>query len=119
NPGVIHVLLSIVPDNIVKAFSEMNLLGIIFTSLTFGIAISSLRSSKQHSELGESVYNVINGLNEATMKIMNAILQYVPVGVFAIVAKTVGAQGKETLFELGDMVLVLYLALLVHLGVYT
>src|SRR5699024_10109338 len=68
---------------------------------------------------GESVYKVINGLNEATMKIMNAILQYVPVGVFAIVAKTVGAQGKETLFELGDMVLVLYLALLVHLGVYT
>ncbi len=118
NPGVMSVLLSIVPENIVKAFSELNLLGIIFTALAFGIAISSLRSSKQHEALGESVYNVINGLNEATMSIMKVILQYVPVGVFAIVAKTVGEQGKNTLVELGGMVMVLYIALAVHLVIY-
>lgn len=118
NPGVINVLLSIVPDNIVKAFSELNLLGIIFTALAFGIAISSLRSSKQNGELGEIVYKVISGLNEATMSIMQVILQYVPIGVFAIVAKTVGEQGKDTLLDLGSMVMVLYIALVVHLGVY-
>lgn len=119
NPGVVHVLLNIVPENIVEAFSEMNLLGIIFTALAFGIAISSLRSSEQHGELGETVYKVINGLNEATMSIMNVILQYVPIGVFAIVAKTVGEQGKDTLLDLGSMVMVLYIALAVHIGVYT
>src|SRR5699024_2107253 len=53
NPGVTSVILSIVPENIVTAFSELNLLGIIFTALAFGIAISALRSSKEHSELGE------------------------------------------------------------------
>lgn len=66
NPGVISVLLNIIPENIVTAFSELNLLGIIFTALAFGIAISSLRSSKEHSEIGEHVYKVIEGLNEAT-----------------------------------------------------
>ncbi|MEN1966724.1 dicarboxylate/amino acid:cation symporter [Lentibacillus sp. N15] len=118
NPGVIHVLLNIVPESIVTAFSELNLLGIIFTALVFGIAISSLRSSKQHGELGEQVYTVINGLNEATLSIMSVILQYVPIGVFAIMAKTVGNQGTDTLLSLGDMVLVLYVGLLIHVGIY-
>ncbi|WP_053217855.1 dicarboxylate/amino acid:cation symporter [Virgibacillus senegalensis] len=118
NPGAASVLLNIVPENIVTAFTELNLLGIIFTAFAFGIAISSLRSSTNYGELGESVYQVISGLNEATLAIMNVILQYVPIGIFAIVANTVGSQGLNTLLELGNVVAVLYTALLVHLGIY-
>lgn len=118
NPGVISVLLNIVPENIVTAFSELNLLGIIFTALAFGIAIAALRSSKTNSELGEHVYKVINGLNEATLNIMKVILQYVPIGIFAIIAETVGNQGADTLLSLGSMVGVLYIALLVQVGFY-
>lgn len=118
NPGVTSVLLSIVPDNIVAAFSELNLLGIIFTAIVFGIAISSLRSSKEHEALGEQVFNVIDGLNEATLSIMKVVLQYVPIGIFAIIAKTVGNQGADTLMSLGNMVAVLYVALIVQVGVY-
>ncbi|MBD1224118.1 cation:dicarboxylase symporter family transporter [Virgibacillus halodenitrificans] len=118
NPGVMSVLLSIVPDNIFTAFTELNLLGIVFTALVFGIAISALRSSEKWGETGELVYNVIEGLNEATFKIMQAILLYIPIGIFAIIAKTVGNQGVETLTSLGNMVLVLYVALLVQVAVY-
>ncbi|MFD2761276.1 dicarboxylate/amino acid:cation symporter [Lentibacillus juripiscarius] len=118
NPGVASVLLNIVPDNIVTAFSELNLLGIIFTAIVFGIAISVLRSSDSSHELGEAVYKVINGLNEATMTIMKGIIQYVPIGIFAIVAEIVGQQGSDTLLSLGNMVAVLYVALLVQLIFY-
>ncbi|WP_347548289.1 dicarboxylate/amino acid:cation symporter [Pseudalkalibacillus hwajinpoensis] len=118
NPGVVSVLLSIVPSNIVTAFSEMNLLGIIFTAFAFGIAISALRNSKEHGELGEHLYKVIEGLNEATFKIMNVILQYVPIGIFAIIAKTIGNQGMHTILSLGNMIVVLYIALIVQVGIY-
>lgn len=118
NPGVVSVLLSIVPENIVKAFSELNLLGIIFTAIAFGIAISALRASEELHDLGDNLYKVVNGLNEATMKIMKGILQYVPIGVFAIIAKTVGEQGTNTIISLGSMVAVLYIALFVQLGLY-
>ncbi|WP_170008360.1 dicarboxylate/amino acid:cation symporter [Bacillus fonticola] len=118
NPGVTSVLLSIVPDNIVTAFSELNLLGIIFTALAFGIAISLLRSSKEHAELGQHLYKVVDALNEATLAIMKVILQYVPIGIFAMIATTVGNQGMDTLLSLGDMILVLYVALFVQVGVY-
>lgn len=118
HPGIASVLLNIVPANIVTAFSEMNLLGIIFSAFTFGIAISALRSSNEHAELGEHVYKLITGLNEATFKIMNWILQYLPIGIFAIVAKTVGSQGLNTILSLGNVVIVLYVGLLVQIGIY-
>lgn len=118
DPGVVSVLLSIVPENIIEAFSELNLLGIIFTALTFGIAISALRSSEKNQELGETVYKVADGLNEATLTIMQAIIQYVPIGIFAIIADVVGGEGRDALTELGSMVGVFYIAILVHLLIY-
>jgi Na+/H+-dicarboxylate symporter len=118
NPGIANVLLNIVPDNIVAAFVDGNLLGIIFTAMAFGIALLMLRNSDSHAELGERLYGVIEALNEVTLKVMSGVLHYVPIGVFAIVAKTVGQQGMETLLSLGDMVAVLYIALAAQLVVY-
>lgn len=118
NPGIVSVLLSIVPQNIVTAFSELNLLGIIFTAFAFGIAISALRSSSTNQQLGETVYKVVDGLNEATLSIMKVIIQYVPVGIFAIIAEVIGNQGADTIVELGSMVGVFYIAIIVHLLIY-
>ncbi|WP_458525636.1 dicarboxylate/amino acid:cation symporter [Onishia taeanensis] len=118
NPGIADVLLNIVPDNIVAAFVEGNLLGIIFTAVVFGIALLLLRHSESHAALGDRLYGVIEALNEVTLKVMSGVLHYVPIGVFAIVAKTVGQQGMETLLALGDMVAVLYIALAAQVVVY-
>lgn len=118
NPGIVSVLLSIVPSNIVAAFSEFNLLGIIFTAIVFGIAISYLRSKEETQALGEQVYSVANGMNEATMFIVKGVLQYVPIGVFAIVANTVGTQGTGILLELWNVVMVLYVGIAVQISLY-
>jgi len=118
NPGFVQVLLNIVPANIVEAFAKPNLLGIIFTAIVFGVALLKLRESDTHGEAGARVYEVVSGLNEVTMKVMAGVLQYVPIGVFAIVASTAGEQGIATILALGDMVMVLYLALGVQLLVY-
>ncbi len=118
NPGILSVLLGIVPTNIVEAFTEQNLLGIIFTALVFGLAVARLRRSETHGELGERLHGLIEALNAMTLKVMGGILHVVPVGVFAIVAGTVAEQGVGTLLSLGDMVVVLYVALGVQLLVY-
>lgn len=118
NPGIVNVLLNIVPPNIVTAFTEMNLLGIIFTAMVFGIAIAAMRGSNDLNELGNHLLKTVTSLNEASLFILKGILQYVPIGVFAIMAKTVGSQGVNTLFELGGMIGVLYAALLVQIILY-
>lgn len=119
NPGVVDTLLNIVPNNIIGAFSELNMLGIIFTALVFGIALLKMRQSQRQHAMGERLYEVIEALNEVTLKVMSGVLHYVPIGVFAIVAETVSQQGLETLLSLGDMVVVLYIALGIHLLIYT
>lgn len=119
NPGFINVLLNIVPSNIFTAFTEMNLLGIIFTAFAFGLAISYMRGSAEFGEFGEHIYKTVNGLNEATIIILKVILQYVPIGIFAIMAEVVGSQGLNTLLSLSEMVLVLYAAIAVQIVLYT
>jgi len=118
NPGILSVVLGIVPNNIVAAFAEQDLLGIIFVAMVFGLAVAKMRQSKSQAELGEKLYGLIEALNAATLKVMGGILHVVPIGVFAIVVGTVAEQGLETLLSLGDMVVVLYLALGVHMLVY-
>ena len=119
NPGITSVLLNIVPSNIFTAFTELNLLGIIFTAFAFGIALSYMRQSSEFASLGEHLYKSVNALNEVTLLVLKAVLQYVPIGIFAIMAETVGSQGLDTLLSLGEMVLVLYVALLVQILLYT
>ncbi|MFC0337168.1 Na+/H+-dicarboxylate symporter [Kushneria avicenniae] len=118
NPGLVQVLLNIVPSNIVSAFAEPNLLGIIFTAVVFGLALLFMRSSDAQREMGDHLYRLLEGFNAVTMTVMAGVLHVVPIGVFAIVANTVSQQGLETLLSLGDMVMVLYIALGVHLLVY-
>ena len=118
NPGVVDTLLNIVPNNIIGAFAELNMLGIIFTALVFGVALLKMRQSVRQQAMGERLYEVIEALNEVTLKVMSGVLHYVPIGVFAIVAETVSQQGLETLLSLGDMVVVLYIALATHLLIY-
>ncbi|WP_457808437.1 dicarboxylate/amino acid:cation symporter [Kushneria sp. EE4] len=118
NPGLVQVLLNIVPSNIVSAFAEPNLLGIIFTAVVFGLALLFMRTGGAQRDMGDHLYRLLEGLNAVTMKVMAGVLHVVPIGVFAIVANTVSQQGLETILSLGDMVMVLYIALGVHLLVY-
>jgi Na+/H+-dicarboxylate symporter len=118
NPGVTEVILNIVPDNIAVAFTEMNLLGIIFTAFAFGIALTYLRSSSSYKEMGERLYRGAEALNELTLTVMKGILQFIPFGIFAIIAEIVGSQGANTLLSLGNFILVLYVALAVQLSLY-
>src|SRR5699024_4959812 len=104
-----------VPENILTAFTELNLLGIIFTAGVFGIATALLRSQKHTEEVGNLLYGVSQGINEASFKIMSWILHYLPIGIFAFIAITVGEQCTNALKSLGSMVGVFYLAIILQL----
>jgi Na+/H+-dicarboxylate symporter len=94
------------------------MLGIIFTAVTFGLALLKLRESAVYADPAKQVLKVVEGLNEATMMIMRGVLHYLPIGIFAIVASTVAKQGTATITSLAGMVLVLYIALFVHAALY-
>src|SRR5690625_7338822 len=67
NPEITSILLNIVTENILTAFTELNLLGIIFTAGVFGIAIALLRSQKLNEEFGNIRCGFVQGFKDASL----------------------------------------------------
>lgn len=116
-PSFIDVIINTVPSNIFKAFSEGNILPVVFFSVIVGLSFLYLRHSKdpEEREMGDLLLKIANAANEATMKILNGILQYAPIGVFGITASTFGNQGMNTVIALSKFVFTSYLGVMILL----
>lgn len=113
-PNFSDVLLSIVPDNIVTAFSTGNVMGIMFLAIIIGAAIAMMKHSKdaQMNEYGLMLEKASTALSELFYMLLRGILFYMPIGIFAISAASFGGQGWDTLKSLFSFVGVFYLGLL-------
>lgn len=80
--GPLQVIVDIVPDNIFgAAASNRNMLQVIFFSILFGIALIMVPEQK-----GIPVKNFFDGVNDVILKIVDMVMQYAPIGVFALLA---------------------------------
>ncbi len=120
-PNFSDILVQIVPDNIFRAFSSGDLIAIMFVSVVIGVALSSMNFSgdKQLTEYSRLINKVLHALNRMFYKILDGVLLYVPIGVFAISASAVGEQGWSTVQSLLRLVGVFYLGVVIlWLAVY-
>jgi len=90
--GVSDILLMIVSPNLFDAAVKTQLLPIIFFSVLFGAALTTV------GQRGEHVIGFFNGINEALMKLIMWIMYFAPIGVFALVAKGFGEAGSGAEF---------------------
>ncbi len=116
-PSLVETIVNIVPLNPFGAISSGKILPSIFFCLLFGIAIAYL---KQHSDkrirtAAGTIYNFFEGFAEVMYLMVNWILQYAPIGVFALIAVVFGKQGAEAFGPLGMTTLVVYLAFIAHI----
>lgn len=91
NSSPLQFLVDIVPENIFGAFSNnSNMLQVIFFSLLFGIALIALPNEKTHI-----VKDFFKSMNEIILKIIDFIMQFAPVGVFALMAAIISDFSSE------------------------
>ncbi|MBS0626059.1 MAG: dicarboxylate/amino acid:cation symporter [Verrucomicrobia bacterium] len=88
----VGVLMQIVPSNIVMAFSQNQMLGIIFFSLLFGYAISKIESHN-----GSILLGFWQGVFQAMITITHIVMKFLPYGVFCLVAKVFMTTGLSSL----------------------
>lgn len=111
-PPISEVFINIVPGNPVHAFAEGSMLQIIFFVIVFGIAmLMSGESGKQLAALAEK-------LNEVMMNVVNLVMDFAPIGVFCLMAKTFAQQGIELILPMISYFSVVIFCLLLH-GVAT
>ncbi|KJS30504.1 MAG: amino acid transporter [Desulfatitalea sp. BRH_c12] len=116
-PSLIDTLINVVPTNPFSAISSGDILPTIFFSLMFGIGVAYLRESDQArvQDAANIVFRFFEGGAEVMYKVVHWILQYAPIGVFALIAVVFGNQGAEAFGPLGMVTLSVYLALAVHM----
>ncbi len=118
-PSLVTTFLNIVPTNPVEALSKGDVLPIIFFALLFGIGLSFLLES-DNEELrasAKTVFNFANGAAEVMYKIVRGIMEYAPIGVFALVAIVLAKEGPRVIGPLATAVGAEYLAIVVHVAV--
>ena len=110
---LIEVLKRAVPSNIFQAALEVQLLALIFVGIVFGYFMSRLRGPA-----GETLQNFWVGVHDVMIMITMWIMRFAPIGVFALVGKTLIVSGFAALEALGLFFLTVLLALAIHFAVW-
>lgn len=107
----LEIIIEIVPDNIINAMANSEMLSIIFFAILFGFFITKI--SKKHSEV---LNNFFTAVFEVMMKITLFIIKFTPLGIFGIVAKTIADQDDlgGLVTSMGLYMLTVILALAIH-----
>ena len=107
-PGIVT---KIIPRNIIDQFGENNMLAVIFVSLIFGVALSSLsRGSAKDSFIG-----FMSALSNISIIIIGWIMKTAPFAVAALLAIAFSEFGWELMKTMGYYVLVMIAGMLCHL----
>ncbi len=117
--SLLQTVLEIVPLNPFKSITDGNMLQTIFFAILFGMGIAYLRESKDERirASANTVFAFFDGCAEVMYKVVNWILEYAPIGVFALIAVVFGEQGTDAFGPLGMVTLSVYVALILHLVV--
>jgi len=106
--GVVQTLLNIIPENPFEAFTEGDILQIIFFAIFIGLAITLV------GKKADPVYHFFDGLAEIMYKITGIVMQFAPIGILGLVAPIIGEYGPAVLLPLLKVIIAVAIAGVVH-----
>jgi proton glutamate symport protein len=111
-PTVTETLLSIIPRNPVQSAAEMDLLPLIFFTIIFAAAISVIAPAKR-----DAVITFFEGVNDASMIVIDWVMKLAPYAVFALIAAVVARFGTDLLQSLLVYAATVVVGLVLHLAI--
>lgn len=92
-PNLVELLIAIVPSNPIAAMSQGNMLQVIVFAVLFGLALSVLNNPT----LSSPVLALFDGLEAIFIRMVGLVMWLAPVGVFALMARSMASQGLDLL----------------------
>lgn len=113
-PPLADIFINLIPSNPIAAFAQGNMLQIIFFVILFSIALLMT------GEIGRQLSDTAEKLNEVMMKVVTLVMDFAPIGVFCLMAKTFSEQGLALIVPMMGYFSVVILCLLLHaLGTFS
>lgn len=98
----VDFVLHMIPDTLVGAFANGEILQVLLIAILFGVALAAYR-------LRQPVVEAADSLTHLTFEVIALIMKVAPIGAFGAMAFTIGKYGLKTLFPLGKLLLCVYL----------
>jgi aerobic C4-dicarboxylate transport protein len=102
--GAVDFLLGVIPDTIFGAFSQGQILQVLFVAILFGFSLMPA------GEKTERLRVFLDDAGHATFGVVGIIMKAAPIGAFGAMAYTVGHYGLASLASLAWLVASFYLA---------
>ncbi|KEZ65749.1 dicarboxylate/amino acid:cation symporter [Pseudomonas amygdali] len=103
--SIVGFILNVIPNTIVGAFANGDILQVLMFSVIFGFALHRLGS------YGKPVLDFIDRFAHVMFNIINMIMimKLAPIGAFGAMAFTIGAYGVSSLVQLGQLMICFYI----------
>ena len=105
----IGFLLNIIPNTVVGAFANGDILQVLMFSVIFGFALHRLGS------YGKPLLDLIDRFAHVMFNIINMIMKLAPLGAFGAMAFTIGQYGVGSLVQLGYLMACFYITCLLFI----
>jgi aerobic C4-dicarboxylate transport protein len=96
-------LVQIIPTSVIEAFARGSILSVVFVSVLFGFALSTLGSRVK------PLLDMLDGLTQAVFAVVNILMRLAPIGAFGAMAFTVGRFGPSILGSLAQLIVTLWI----------
>jgi aerobic C4-dicarboxylate transport protein len=109
--GFVPFLVNVIPSSFVGAFTEGNILQVLFIAVLSGFALVWL------GERAKPLVDVIDVASKMLFVIVGIVMWTAPIGAFGAIAFTVGKFGVGSLASLGKLILGFYLTCIVFIAI--
>src|SRR5262249_28329274 len=105
--STVDFLMHIVPNTVVGAFAEGEILQVLFFAILFAFGLFML------GERGKPVLAFIDIVSHALFAVVAIVMKAAPIGAFGAMAFTIGRYGVGTLLSLAHLMIAFYLTCLI------
>ncbi|WP_068983588.1 MULTISPECIES: dicarboxylate/amino acid:cation symporter [Lysinibacillus] len=104
-------IMNIIPENVVGALANGELLPVLFSAVLFGIAAAAI------GEPAKPVITFFEQVADIFFKIVNMVMKVSPIGAFGAMSYTIGNFGLKSLGNLGFLMLSVYVTMFIFIAV--
>ena len=107
--STVDFFMNIIPNTVVGAFAEGEILQVLLFALLFGFALHKL------GDAGKPVLKFIDQISHVFFNIVNMIMKLAPIGAFGAMAFTIGKYGIGSLAQLAQLIICFYITCLLFI----
>nr|WP_114394174.1 dicarboxylate/amino acid:cation symporter [Oleisolibacter albus] len=107
--STVDFLLHILPNTVVGAFAEGEILQVLFIAVLFAFGLHAM------GEKGKPVLHLVDTVSHVFFGIVSIVMKAAPIGAFGAMAFTIGKYGVGTLVSLGELMACFYVTCLLFI----